>query len=569
MAVIGWDIGGVNTKVSRVEGGVARAALAHPFELQRDPHALASVLTTLARRVGASSRDRHAVTMTAELSQWFRTKRDGVAFVVDALTTAFAGGDVNVYTVDGRFVSAAVAITEPLAVAASNWAATARIVALDHPNTILIDTGTTTTDIIPVVDGMVAALGATDPERLATGELVYTGALRTPVEAIVQHVPLGDRLAGVSAEGFALVGDVHVWRGDLSSEDYTVPAPDGRPATREFVRERIARVVCADREMLDDTAISRIADAVAASQSEQIASAIRRVRARHPSLFTAVVTGLGAFMADRAARAAGLTPIALADSFGVAAARAAPAAAVALLLESADGRSTRVPDVGSSVVPNVGYRVTDVVVKIGGALLAHPSRLRSVTDAVVAAARHARIVVVPGGGPFADAVRAADAEISLDDDAAHWMAILAMDQYAHLLASLHTAFTVVSDTAGIGALLDAGRVPVIAPFQWLRRADPLPHSWSVTSDSISAWIADQLGAEHLLLVKPPGATGDALVDSHFSTVLPPHVSWSAVAGDFIDQLREALELDARPRLGHSGNRGRVGENRTIIQPRPQ
>jgi probable H4MPT-linked C1 transfer pathway protein len=95
-----------------------------------------------------------------------------------------------VFTVDGRFLQPADARREPMAVAASNWAATARIVSRRHPDAILIDIGTTSTDIIPIVGGLVVALGRTDPERLTSGELVYIGALRTPVEAMASHVPL-------------------------------------------------------------------------------------------------------------------------------------------------------------------------------------------------------------------------------------------------------------------------------------------------------------------------------------------------------------------------------------------
>ena len=400
MAVIGWDIGGVNTKVARVDSGIVRATLSRPFEVQRDPASLTGLLITLAREVGATTPDRHAVTMTAELSQMFRTKRDGVAFVLDAVVKAFGDAQISVYTVDGRFLSVPDAKANPLDVAASNWSATASVVARDHPDTILIDIGTTTTDIIPIVRGRVTATGKTDPDRLASGELVYTGALRTPVESIVRHVPLGAANAGVSAEGFALIGDVHVWRNDLTPEDYTVPTPDTRPATRAFARERIARVVCADREMLDDQAISRIADHVAATQSAQVAHAIRRVRARHPSLrssHAAVVTGLGAFIAERAAREAGLTPIPLAETVGAAAARSAPAVAVALLLErgpnsvelSKTPTPTRAPnDPASSTV--------DVVVKIGGGLLAHPAELRSVLNVVRDSSHDVRLALVPG-----------------------------------------------------------------------------------------------------------------------------------------------------------------------------
>jgi probable H4MPT-linked C1 transfer pathway protein len=542
MPVIGWDIGGVNTKAALAHDGVVHAALSRPFELQRDPLALVPLLTTLARELGASTGHEHAVTMTAELSQMFRTKRDGVSFVLDAVTAAFPDAESYVYAVDGRFLSPSAAAVEPLAVAASNWAATARIVAVDYPNAILIDIGTTTTDIIPIVAGRVVAVGATDPERLASGELVYTGALRTPVEAVARHVPLDGATAGVSAEGFALIGDVHLWRGDVAPDDYSVPTPDGRPATRELAGERIARVVCADREMLDDAAISRIAEAVAADQLRQVAAGLARVRARHPDLRMAVVAGLGAFIAARAARETDLDAVPLATTLGTAAARSAPAAAVALLLERELSPPVRpiAPD-GRVVSPNDRARPVDVVVKIGGGLLADPPRLRAVVSIITTAARETRIAVVPGGGPFAESVRVADAQLPLDDGAAHWMAILGMDQYAHLLASVgHPELALVSRVNEIEAAVSAGRAPVIAPFAWLREADPVSHSWDVTSDSISAWIAGRLRAERLVLVKPAGAHGDAVVDPYFATALPPGITWTVVAGDALDDLRAAL-----------------------------
>ncbi len=522
--MLGWDIGGVNTKVARVANGVVVAARTQPYELQRNPGALAPLLASLATQVGASADEPHAVTMTAELSQMFRTKRDGVAFVIDAVCTAFPGANLRIYTVDGRLLPPAAARLEPLAVAASNWAATARLVAPDHPDVILVDIGTTTTDIIPIVGGHVVALGATDPARLASRELVYSGAVRTPVEAIVHHVPLGDDTAGVSAEAFALIGDVHVWRGDLAPSDYSVTAPDGRPASREFAGERIARVVCADREMLDSHAISRIADAAAGAQVDRIAAAIATVRERHPALDTAVITGLGAFIAERAARAAGLRVVSLAESLGADGARGAPAAAVALLLERETGTTS---DQRPSVVaPNAFTRTVDIVIKIGGSLLAEPDVLEAAITDVIAAAGNARVVVIPGGGVFANAVRAADQAHTLDDDTAHWMAVLAMDQYAHLLVAKHAKLVLADDLANVTAALASGSIPVIAPYRWLRATDPLPHSWDVTSDSIAAWFAGELGAAQLILVKSPSASGD-VVDRYFTTALPPSIEWSA------------------------------------------
>lgn len=331
--VLGWDIGGVNTKLARVDDADPRRcrAASIAYEIQRDPSALAPTLAALAASVGARPNWPHAVTMTAELSQAFRTKREGVAHVLDALADAFPGDPLNIYTVDGRFVPPDEARAHPLAVAASNWAATAALVARTTPNAILIDIGSTSTDIIPLRDGRVAARGRTDPARLATGELVYTGAVRTPVEALVRDVPLGDSRAAVSAEWFATVGDAHIWLGRLDPADCTAATADGRPATREYAGERLARVVCGDREMLDEAAIDGIALAVVEAQLTVVADAVRRVRAASPEATIAVVTGLGDFVAAESARRAGLEVVPLSASFG-SAARTAPAAAVACLL---------------------------------------------------------------------------------------------------------------------------------------------------------------------------------------------------------------------------------------------
>jgi hypothetical protein len=261
-----------------------------------------------------------------------------VAFVLDAVCSAFGPNRISVFGVDGRFLPPDEARRVPIVVAAANWVATALFVAAIHHDTILIDTGTTTTDIIPIRDGKEVALGRTDPARLASGELVYTGALRSPVEAIAAYVPFHGGFAGVSAEGFALAGDVHLWRGDLAPSDYTVATPDGRPATRAFAGERLARVVCADREMLDDAGVSLIADALAEAQVARVADALWHVALRHPTLRTAVVTGVGAFIGAAAARRVGLEVVPLADTLGQDAARGAPATAVALLYEwSRDG----------------------------------------------------------------------------------------------------------------------------------------------------------------------------------------------------------------------------------------
>jgi aspartokinase-like uncharacterized kinase len=185
----------------------------------------------------------------------------------------------------------------------------------------------------------------------------------------------------------------------------------------------------------------------------------------------------------------------------------------------------------------------DLVIKVGGSLLAQPECLDRVLAIVASASKNQRLVIVPGGGAFADAVRKADSAIRLSDGAAHWMAVLAMDQYAHLLADRLRDGVVATNIEEIASTLCAGRVPVLAPTRWLRDADPLPHSWDVTSDSIAAWVAGALGARRLVLVKPSGASGSDVVDPYFSRALPAAIESITVPADRLDPLRSALHLD--------------------------
>ena len=181
-----------------------------------------------------------------------------------------------------------------------------------------------------------------------------------------------------------------------------------------------------------------------------------------------------------------------------------------------------------------------MVVKLGGGVLAHREHFDAALASIGAAARDRRLLVVPGGGPFADAVREVDRRFPLPDDAAHWMAVLAMDQYAHLIAARLAGAVLVAEPREIAAALSAGHVPVLAPSRWLREADPLPHAWTVTSDSIAAWVAGRVGARRLVLIKPPGAPVSELVDSYFTRALLPHVTPFIVSADQGEALRSAL-----------------------------
>jgi aspartokinase-like uncharacterized kinase len=190
----------------------------------------------------------------------------------------------------------------------------------------------------------------------------------------------------------------------------------------------------------------------------------------------------------------------------------------------------------------------EAVVKIGGSLLRDPERLHEVLEAVAEARQESALLVVPGGGPFADAVRAIDRRIGLTDDAAHWMAILSMDQFAHLLSSRLRGATLVSTPAESLAALGAGALPVLAPYRWLLDADPLPHSWDVTSDSIAAWIAGALGAPRLVLIKPAGVSGAEAVDAHFPRARTHGTSCSLLPADQVHALPSILRAAGEPDL---------------------
>jgi len=184
----------------------------------------------------------------------------------------------------------------------------------------------------------------------------------------------------------------------------------------------------------------------------------------------------------------------------------------------------------------------DVVVKVGGALLGHADHFDAVVATIGEAPHERRLLVVPGGGRFADAVREADRLHKLSDATAHWMAVLAMDQYAHMIADRLVRGVLVADRRAIDRALDDGQIPVLAPFHWMRDADPLPHSWDVTSDSIAAWVAGELGAPRLVLIKPPGAVRGApsLVDAHFSDAVPVGLEVVILGAEQTDALRRAL-----------------------------
>ncbi len=190
-----------------------------------------------------------------------------------------------------------------------------------------------------------------------------------------------------------------------------------------------------------------------------------------------------------------------------------------------------------------------MLVKVGGGLLEVEGALPRACHAVALAARRHALVVLPGGGPFADAVRDFEREHGLTADTAHWMALLAMDQYALVLAERIERARLVASAAEISEALAAGAIPVLAPFRWMRAADVLPHSWNATGDSVAAFLAGALGAGALVLIKPVSGDLAALTDPYCALHLPlglPSAVLGAQEVGRLDALITELTMRAAP-----------------------
>ena len=202
MSILGLDIGGANIKAADDSG----RAMSRAFPIWKTPERLSAELVSL---LGDFPQTEHiAVTMTAELADCFDTKSDGVHFILTSIESSCraidsikAGVSVAVWTTSGCFLSIDDARLQPMLVAAANWNALATWCGRLVPDgaALLIDIGTTTTDIIPMVDGKIEAIGRTDPERLRTGELSYSGVRRTPVYGLANAVPVETTCAAISA----------------------------------------------------------------------------------------------------------------------------------------------------------------------------------------------------------------------------------------------------------------------------------------------------------------------------------------------------------------------------------
>lgn len=336
---VGWDVGGVQVKAARVEQGHGascnvRTAI-RPFEVWRGRERLPGVLREVARELEIDGAAPFALTMTAELSDAFRSKREGVLFVMDSVCEAFPGNPVFALDNRGEFAALREARSRPLDFAATNWVASALLAASRVQDCVLVDVGSTTTDIVPIMGGRLVCEGRSDLARLTAGELVYTGALRTNPNTLAAEVPVRGRPCRVAAESFAVMADAYVLLGRLGAADYTCGTPDGRDTSPATCAERLARLVCGDREMLGEGEVTQVARYLVERQLQVISAGLLQVRSRAdlPPDAPVAPAGAGAFLAEEVAARLGLRVIPAGSVWGSEGV-ALPAAAAACLLAS-------------------------------------------------------------------------------------------------------------------------------------------------------------------------------------------------------------------------------------------
>ena len=194
-----------------------------------------------------------AVTMTGELCDCFETKRDGVHAIIKAVRGASGGRPIRVWSTDGVFLNSEEAKANHMKVAAANWHALATFAGSYQPKggAMLIDIGSTTTDIVPILDG--CPIGKqTDTNRLEGDELVYIGVRRTPLCAILR--------SSVAAELFATTLDVYLLLNKIPEDPNDTDTADGRSATQVYAHARLARMKCSDPELMREAKTLELAE---------------------------------------------------------------------------------------------------------------------------------------------------------------------------------------------------------------------------------------------------------------------------------------------------------------------
>ena len=342
---VGIDVGGANTKVATSEINEFVDTIYAP--LWKNNAILYDVLSEVKQKFetveGAKTEiEAVGVVMTGELCDCFETKREGVLHIKKALSTVFKFKNIKFFDCDCAFRDGSDVDKDPLSFASTNWLASAKLISEHYKDAIFVDIGSTTTDVIPIKGGEVKAK-RTDLERLKSGELIYSGVLRTNVATLLNKVRIGEKgeECKTSAELFAITADAYLVIGYLNESDYSCESPDshvfvGREKekkSRISAMRRLARVVCSDLEVIGEDGAVGIAEQVKEAQVRGLVASIKRMKEKYRlETVTVVSAGIGDFIAKEAAESLNTPFLSLSSIYGKKISAAFPAYAVAKLL---------------------------------------------------------------------------------------------------------------------------------------------------------------------------------------------------------------------------------------------
>ena len=257
--MIGIDVGGANLKIVDDDG----------VHIHYCPLWTGSPLAQLLKQYRKNTGESAAVVMSGELADCFLNKAEGIAYIVKAVTEIFPGAIF--YGTDAAFHTGAVP-----QLAAANWLASADYLRVRYPGAVLVDFGSTTTDIIPLAQ-FDDLKGLTDLKRLRKGYLVYNGMLRTSIPALLRIVVIDGVPTPVSTEYFANSADAHLVLGHIRADQYSCDTPDHKEKTRTAAMRRLARVVCADLEEIGEAGARQIAEQFWDVQRALVCDKVRNV----------------------------------------------------------------------------------------------------------------------------------------------------------------------------------------------------------------------------------------------------------------------------------------------------
>ncbi len=276
--IVGWDIGGAHVKAARLEAGRVVEVAQWPCALWQGLGQLDAALAAARGRWPALDGAAHAVTMSGEMVDLFPHREAGVAAIVARLAAAL-GPRLRCYAGASGFCAAGEAAARWREIASANWLASAQWVATRLDAAVLVDIGSTTTDLIPVRDGRPVPQANDDHGRLASGELVYLGVVRTPLCALGERVPFRGREVGVMNEWFATTADVYRLRGELDPVHDQAPSADGAAKDAAGTMQRLARMTGLDARDAPETDWRALADHWAGVVEARIAAALAVVLA--------------------------------------------------------------------------------------------------------------------------------------------------------------------------------------------------------------------------------------------------------------------------------------------------